>query len=863
MHIPGLLKTGCGCALRVIRFRCVAAARLLKSAPPPASWRFGMFRFRSRRIAAAALTGLLSLVSASEAASPRLSIVMPRGGQRGVEAEFTFSGSLLQDAQEILFFEPGFEVRQITPVDANNFKAKVFVKPDARIGEHICHVRTATGVSDFRTVYVGYLPLVPEVEPNSDFAAPQVVALNSTVTGIVQNEDVDYFIVEAKKGQRIAVEVEAMRLGTTLFDPYVAILDAKRFELASADDTPLVVQDATASAVAPEDGKYIIEVRESSYAGNGACNYRLHVGTFPRPTAVYPAGGPVGQEVDLRFLGDAAGEFSQKFKLPDALIADYGVLPGPDGNWAPSANPFRLSSSGNSLEIEPNNALAEATPAELPNAFNGIIQSAGDADYFKFTAKAGQQYEVECYGRRIRSAVDPVMYLYNAQGGAIASNDDSRGPDSYFRFGVPADGEYVLMVTDHLKRGGPDFVYRVEFQPIQPRLELSIPRTEQYGQYRQQIYVARGNRFGALLNAGRLNFGGQIQLSPPSLPPGVTLHSDVMPAGMSQMPVVFEAAPDAPTGGLLVDLSGVCVETPTVTGGFTNTSDFIVSGPGQSIYYRKTVNRVPVVVCDELPFKVELVPPKSPLARNGSMQLKVVLTRKEGFNDAVTVIMPFAPPGVGVNSSITIPAGAVEGSYPINANGGAALGEWKFFCLATAAVNGGAAWSSSALTPVTVAEPFVTFAMGRTACEQGQETEIACKLTHGAAAFEGDATVQLFGLPNKVEAEVLKFKKETAEVVFKVKTDKISPVGRHGNVFAQVSIPVNGETVVHVAGSTELRIDAPLPPKVEAPKPAPAPMATAAAPATPMPAAAPAPARRLTRLEQLRLDKAKQAGGGM
>ena len=48
--------------------------------------------------------------------------------------------------------------------------------------------------------------------------------------------------VEAKKGQRISAEIEAMRLGATLFDPYIAILDAKRFELAISDDAALLGQ---------------------------------------------------------------------------------------------------------------------------------------------------------------------------------------------------------------------------------------------------------------------------------------------------------------------------------------------------------------------------------------------------------------------------------------------------------------------------------------------------------------------------------------------------------------------------------------------------------------------------------------------
>ncbi|MFM7925932.1 MAG: PPC domain-containing protein, partial [Planctomycetaceae bacterium] len=156
-------------------------------------------------------------------------------------------------------------------------------------------MRTKSGISDYRTFFVGALPVVEEKEPNTDFAAPQEISLNVTVSGVVQNEDVDYFVVDAKKGQRLSVEVEGMRFGQTLFDPYVAILNDRRFELAAVDDSPLLKQDAAASIEVPADGKYIIEMRDSGYGGNGECRYRLHIGTFPRPVITYPAGGQAGQ----------------------------------------------------------------------------------------------------------------------------------------------------------------------------------------------------------------------------------------------------------------------------------------------------------------------------------------------------------------------------------------------------------------------------------------------------------------------------------------------------------------------------------------------------------------------------------------
>jgi hypothetical protein len=788
------------------------------------------------------------------AASPRLNIISPRGFQRGTEAVMQFSGSQLGDGEQILFYSPGFEVVKVEAIDVNNCKATVKIAPDCRLGEHVAQVRTRTGISDYRTFYVGALPHVEEKEPNSLFDQPQPIPLNHTVVGTIGGEDVDYFVVEARKGQRLCAEVEAMRLGSALFDPYVAILNEKRFELSAADDSPLLKQDAVASVVVPEDGKYIIQIRETAYGGGS--NYRLHVGSFPRPTAVYPAGGKLGEEIEVLFLGDPAGTFTQKFKLPSVASEEFtGLFATAGSEIAPSPNPFRLFEHGNSLEVEPNNSVAQATPATLPNAFNGILQEPGDIDFFKFTATKGQVFEVECYGRRIRSAIDPVMVLYNAQGGGIVSNDDSRGPDSYFRVTIPADGEYLLSVTDHLGRGGPEFVYRVEFSPVVPSLTLSIPQVERYGQYRRQVYVAKGNRFGTVINANRVNFGGKIQLEPQGMPAGITMIAEQMPENLSSMPVVFEAAADAPLDGKLVDFVGRHADNPAIRGGFFNRAEFIVSAPGQSLYAWRDVDRLAMAVIDELPFKIDLVEPKVPLAQNGSMQLKIVATRKEGFTKPITLIFPFTPPGVGAAPSVTIPEGQNEALYPINAAGNAQIGKWRIFVLGMADI-GGNGLASTQLGTLEVSAPWVNIAMQRAAVEQGQTTEVVCTV-EVQTPFEGNATVQLAALPNKVVSQPLQFNKDTKELVFKVTTEKDSPAGKHG-IFGVVTITANGEPITHNVGGTELRIDVPLPPKPNTPAPMPMPAVAAAAPA-PMPVAA-APPKRLSRLEQLREEAKAKAG---
>lgn len=805
-------------------------------------------------------TGILTLalsvllVDSAWATDPSLSYVRPRGGQRGTELELTFIGARLSDAVEILSYKKGFEFKDIKGNDknANVCTAIVKIAPDCALGEHTFQVRTKTGVSDYKTFWVGPFPEIAEKEPNSEFETPQPIEMNHTVTGVVQNEDVDHFVVTAKKGERISAEIEGVRLATTLFDPYIAILDEKRFELKAEDDLPLLRNDAAVSVIAPADGKYTILVRDSSYGGNGAAFYRLHVGTYPRPTAVYPAGGQLGTKQKVTFKGNSVDNLVQEFQLPDKPNDEFELFATDAGGTAPSGNVFRLFPHGNSMEQEPNNDIKTASAAALPNAFNGIIETEGDIDFFKFQAKKDQTLEIECYARRIRSPLDAVVNLYDAKSRRVAGNDDSRGPDSYFRYKFPADGDYYISITDHLSRGGADFVYRIEMLPVSPSLELGIPRNARYSQERQRIVVPRGNRFAAVISAQRSNFGGEIALDTSNFPKGVKVIAEPMAANLTTMPVVFEAAADAPVEGELIALTGKHVDPKqNISGVFTNRAD-LVRVRNNQLLWMKDVAQIPVAVVEEVPFKLDIVEPKAPLARNGSMQLKVVATRKEGFDEPITLQFPFRPPGVGASSRVTIPKGQNEAFYPINANGNAQIKKWKVFIIGSANVSGNA-WVSSQLANLEVTDSFVNLDLARTAVEQGKETEIICKVDL-KSAFEGDAKVKLVGLPPKVTTEDITFNKESKELIFKVKTDPTSPQGRHKSLFCQVEIPVNGETVVHTAGRTELRIDKPIPPK----KDEPAKPKTVAKKEEPKKEAP----KRLTRLEQLRLEAKKRLEEG-
>jgi len=812
---------------------------------------------------------LMFLPMLAQAASPTLGSINPRGFQRGTDAVIAFNGNNLADAQEIVWYTPGIAVLKLEI--ASNAAVKVTAKlpPDMRLGEHHARVRCATGISEMRTFWVGALPVIAEVEPNSNFLAPQKIAMNVTVHGVVDNEDVDYYAVEVKKGQRISAEIEAMRLGTTFFDPYIAILDSKRFELAANDDHPLLGQDAAVSAIAPADGVYTVMVRETSYGGNGSCAYRLHVGTFPRPSAIVPAGGKPGEELEVRFIGDPTGEFRRKIKVPADATGVWPLFAEDAGGISPSAFKFRVDGNlTNAVEVEPNDTYPTATPGVVPGAFNGVIGKVGDVDIFRFAAKKGQVFDVHCYARRIGSALDPVIYFATAAGGIIVGNDDSNGPDSYLRVTVPADGEYAIAVQDHLIKGGPNFFYRIEIAAVPVRTDLSIPQTAQYRQDRQSIAVPKGNRFATMVSTSRVNYGGDINLEIGNLPGKVTAATETVAGNMASVPVVFEAAADAPNSGTLATIGAKHIDPKqNIPSAFSMLVEHTISAPGQSLYCGSYLTKPSIVVTEAVPFRIDIVEPKVPLVHGGSMNVKIVATRAAGFKGAITILPLYNPPGVGSAGSVVIPEGQTEVMFPMNANGGAPVRKWKYAVMGSATIPGGpiapgglvapagVAWASSQLATIEIAPAMVTATIERGASEQGKDTQMFVKLAV-VKPFAGDAIIRLIGLPVKVETTEMKFNKDTKEIAFALKVDKLAPVGIHRNLFAQIIVTENGEQVVHSQGTAELRIDVPIPPKVAVvapPMPVPMPKVN-----TPPAAVAPpvvAPPKRLTRLEQLRLEQ--------
>jgi hypothetical protein len=769
------------------------------------------------------LLPFLGLVSGVGAVSPVLTSISPAGARAGADVELTFSGARLNDTREVMAYSPGFQVLSLDASKTNTVKAVVRVSADCPFGEHQFRLRTLGGITELRTLYVGPFQTVAEREPNNEPAKAQVVAPNTTISGTITSEDIDCFQIQVRKGDRLSAEVEAMRLGRAMFDPYLAIQDPEGRTLAESDDTILGLQDPVVSLIAPRDGMYQVTLRDTSWGGGNDFVYRLHLGNFPRPMVVFPPGGPAGADLALTFLGDPSGPIHQTVRLQREMVTPAGgggVVASAGGVSAPSANRVRVVDFPNVVESADNHDRLKATFAVVgpPVAFNGVVSRPGEQDWFGFKARRKQPLEIAVFARRVRSPLDSVLELWDAKGKLVESNDDAAGPDSVLKLTPDEDATYYLKIFDQLGGGSPLHVYRIEVRPVVPEVVLNIPEVARNdSQTRQSIAIPRGNRMATLVHVKRTAFNGDLVFQVPGLPGGVTLQADPMPPGVDTLPWVLTAAPDAALAGWLT----APVARPR-TGDKPLASHYqhaleLVRGNNDQVYYGTKADRLAMAVVQEVPFQLSLEAPGVPLSRGGSLKLRVTAERRPGFEDPINVRLLWNPPGVAGETEVTLPKGKSAVEYAVNAKGDAALGIWRLVVLGSAPFQGGTAYASSDLTPLRVTEPMLAGKIAPVSTEPGKGVSVRCTL-ECKEPFEGKAVARLIGLPEKISAPEKEITREDKEVVFELKVDPTIPPGSHKNLSCQVVIRKGSDTLVQsVGGGGILRI---VPPKKPGTEPA-------------------------------------------
>ncbi|HLK67513.1 MAG TPA: PPC domain-containing protein [Bryobacteraceae bacterium] len=770
--------------------------------------------------------------------------LLPRGGGRGATVEVTFRGRSLENPREILFYQPGIKASGFEPLakPGDGFKTRFQIAADCPLGEHVLRVRTATALSDAVTFWVSRFPTVYELETkigeNDSIAKAKAVPMNSTVEGQIlpgPEMDRDFYRVEAKEGQRISVEVESARLGTLHFggenDLMARILDASGKEIGKDDDSSLYVQDPVLSVIAPRTGSYFIEIRQQIFTPPRQAWYRAHIGSFSRPTAIFPAGGEAGSMIDLRILGDPAGERTEHTTLPEKS-GNFDYFAGSPAERPPSPNVLRVSPCPNVLWSGSAN-----TPATLPAALNGILDKAGEQHTYQFAAKKGQAWKVQVFARSLGAPVDAKIWIRSVKDPKhILDADDARmvdlglpssrgnwhikdqlDPVAIFR--PPADGEYILGIEDGTNAAGPDHVYRVEIEPLHDAIYTHITAPDGYQMPRlTALVVPRENRWtvDVQLAQGLGNsYKGDLELEARGLPPGVSMIAPRVAKGANRVPVQFVAAPDAEPKAALIELLAKPVDAKAPVESGSRQAFALTNQPGELPWHFVFLDRYALAVTDPAPFHLELEQPGIPLAQSSELQLKVKVVRHGDFKGAIEMQPDWLPPGVSKGATVTIPADKTEATFTIQANDKAAPGVYQVAMNASTSGVGdgysgvGRVRVSSPFVELKVAEPYLTIDLGRSSVEQGKSGEIVgtVKQNH---AFPGKATVTLRQLPKgvKLQEPAPQITSKDSAIVFHVSADSDALAGLYKGIGCEIAFTEDGQTIRQQTGSGVLRVDA-------------------------------------------------------
>jgi hypothetical protein len=122
---------------------------------------------------------------------------------------------------------------------------------------------------------------------------------------------------------------------------------------------------------------------------------------------------------------------------------------------------FRVDTLPAVAEVEDNNTFDKAQKVAWPVVVDGQC-GGGDVDHYRFTAKKGQRLVIEVESARLGSAVLPQLRLTDARQQLLAADDSQTlAGDGRIAFTAPADGEYVVELSDSRYRGGNPAFYRL------------------------------------------------------------------------------------------------------------------------------------------------------------------------------------------------------------------------------------------------------------------------------------------------------------------------------------------------------------------------------------------------------------------
>jgi len=396
----------------------------------------------------------------------------------------------------------------------------------------------------------GGLPLAAQARAETQ-AEPTPIQLPILVNGQLMPGNTDRYRFHAMRGEELVIAAETRALIPFMadavpgwFQASLTLRDAKGNELASTDHFRFS-QEPVLEEKIPEDGDYLLEIRDVLNRGREDFVYRIRISALPFVTGIFPMGGKADGHTRVEVSGWNLP--STSYKLHPA--SEDGIHPLLFGENRWNANPI-LYSSGHLPEVTVKNSatgFAQAHKLRLPVVVNGRIAHPGEKEIFRIDAHAGDEIVAEVQARRLGSPLDSLLTLFDASGRQLAANDDyddkglallTHQADSLLRYRFQNDGRFYLQLTDTEHGGGPEFSYRLRVSFPQPDYELRV------------LPASINLHPGSILPIEvflirRDGFDGSVTLHLKDAPAGLQISGGEIPAGTESVRVTLQAPPEA------------------------------------------------------------------------------------------------------------------------------------------------------------------------------------------------------------------------------------------------------------------------------------------------------------------------------
>lgn len=501
-------------------------------------------------LCALSLVALASLVVPSQAqAAPTISNLSLRGLTIGKPVTLTIDGAELTDQTRVVLPVP-IAAQAVKPgAKPNQVTIEITVGEAAAPGIYLLRVATKNGISNPLTVGLDRLPQAAFGE--------SIAQLPMALTGAVPNAGTLRTQFTGKKGEVVAIDVEAQRLGSAL-KAVVRLLDPRGTQVTYSPPLRTLGGDARLNATLPADGMYTIELHDQLYRPANPSHFRMKVGALQFADYVLPLAVTKGTKASLslpnsNLSGDVSFDAASQFSQLSTVVLSAERLTGAApriliSDFAESVEPAR---EANKLPLL----------AAVPVGVSGTLAVGGEEDRYELPVTAGKKLRCEVFAQRFGSPLDAVLTVYGPQGNALQSSDDRAGSnDPLLEFTVPAGMTSVQVgVKDMQERGGAAFVYRVELRDsAAPDFSLSVAT--------DRLNLPAGGTQVLQVQAARMGYDGPIDLQLHGLPSGIAVNGNKIAAGAAIALVTLTATPEAAGSASLIQISGNAAElSPSVS----------------------------------------------------------------------------------------------------------------------------------------------------------------------------------------------------------------------------------------------------------------------------------------------------------